>query len=541
MLEQRRVLVDPHARRQILTDEATRLAAEAGGRLVEDAGLIDEIVFLTEYPVPLLGRFDSRFLELPRQVLVAAMRNHQRYFSIEDDNGVLLDAFVAVGNTPVDDPDLVRHGNERVLTARLSDARFFYDVDQKTSPEDKVPALQDMLFQADLGSYYDKAIRVADLAVLVAHQTGHGSLGFISRVIEALTVKTTELANDTERYSWLIARAALLAKTDLLTELVGEFPELQGEMGGDYAQLAGEPEMISQAIREQYRPRFADDAPPSSDSGAILAIADRLDTLVGCFGVGLRPTGTADPYALRRACLGVITVVLDKQFHLSLRALLKAAVSGVKDKVEAAKLRKAQDKARKAAARKKKEVELPTRVEPFEQQLIDDLLQFFEGRLRSRLTDGAATDVVDAVLAAGMDDLAEVRMRVDALGAFASKPAFGDLAVAFKRVVNIIKDFECAELDPTLFVEDEERELFEVYKAITPEFDELIDARQFDTALELLATRLREPVDRFFEKVLVNDPDDPGRQANRKALLAGIGMLFGRIADFGRLKTREQV
>jgi glycyl-tRNA synthetase beta chain len=223
-----------------------------------------------------------------------------------------------------------------------------------------------------------------------------------------------------------------------------------------------------------------------------------------------------------------------------LRELLTRAVALVSDKVEAALLRNARDKARKAAKRKKKEPVLPDSVPDFESQLVDDLLKYFQGRLRTRLADGVAQDVVDAVLAAGMEDMAEAKLRVDALAAFALQPAFQDLAVAFKRVVNIIKGFECAELDPGLFEHDEERELFSVYTAITPEFDALVDASRFDEAMELLGGKLRGPVDRFFEKVLVNDPDNPARQANRKALLNGISMLFGRIADFSKLQTKHE-
>ena len=539
-LKKHGVLLDPKARKALVVEQSHRLAQEAGGQLVEDQGLETEVSLLTEIPVPLLGRFDETFLQLPRQVLIAAMRNHQRYFSIQAPSGELINAFVAIGNTPVEDPGLVRHGNERVLTARLSDAKFFYEVDQKTPPSELLPALQDMLFQADLGSYYDKAIRVAGLAVGLAHEVGLGSMSSIPRVIEAITVKVDQLGSDGERASWQIARAALLAKTDLLTEMVGEFPELQGEMGGDYARLAGEPELVSLAIRDHYHPRFAGDTAPETPEGAVLSIADRIDTMAGCFGVGLRPTGTADPYALRRMCLGVIAIVLDRGWRVSLRKLMSQAVDQVSDKVQAALLRDAREKSRKIAKRKKKEPVLPDSVPAFENQLVDDLLKFFHGRLRTRLADGVAQDVVDAVLAAGMEDMAEAKLRVDALAAFAQQPAFQDLAVAFKRVVNIIKGFECAELDPGLFQHDEERELFEVYTAITPEFDALIDTSHFDEAMELLGGKLRGPVDRFFETVLVNDPDDPARQANRKALLSGISMLFGRIADFSKLQTKHE-
>jgi glycyl-tRNA synthetase beta chain len=533
------VLVAPAERRAHIERESRRLAETAGGRLVEDAGLTDELTYLVERPLPLLGRFPAQFLELPRQVLVAAMRNHQRYYSVERPDGALINAFVAVSNTPVPDDEVVRHGYERVLTARLTDARFFYDTDRKVAPVELLPRLQDVIFQAELGTYYEKSIRVANLAVALAHALGLGGLDRIKRVIEATSVKLEAIPMEKERFSWRVARAALLSKVDLLTELVREFPELQGEMGGLYAALAGEDPSVAGAVREHYRPRFAGDAIPGSDEGALVAIADKLDTLAGCFGLGLKPSGGADPFALRRACLGVIAIAQGKGYRFSLRRMLKLALEGLHDKLVAARLQKAQEKARKAAARKKIEPVLPTQVEPFEDAVTEELLEFFSGRLRQRLSDGAPQDVVDAVLTAGLDDLSETLLRVKALGEFTAKPAYLDLAVAFKRVTNIIKGFESAELSPALFAVDAERVLFEVYQAATPRFLACVDASRFDEALAMLAAELRAPVDHFFEKVLVNDPDDPARQANRKALLHGIHSLFGRIADFTRLQTPD--
>jgi glycyl-tRNA synthetase beta chain len=518
LLEEHQVYVEPERRRSDLIQQARKLTEDVDGHIIEDEKLEEEVTFLTERPVPLLGRFDEEFLHLPRNVLIAAMRNHQRYFSVEDENHNLVNAFVAIGNTPVEDPEVVRHGFERVLTARLSDANFFYETDQKKPPSDLILSLKDMLFQADLGSYYAKTKRVSQLAEEIA--------GKLSDQLDA------------ENLPSRVSRAAWLAKTDLLTEMVGEFPELQGQMGGVYAGLAGEDNRVATAIEEHYRPRFASDEIPASDEGAIVSLADRLDTLAGCFGVGLRPTGTADPYALRRQCLGVLAILAGKQYHLSLGWLLQRAVELVKDKLHTCLLEKARKKERKAAARKKRAAQEINSIEPFEEKLIEDLREFVKGRLRVRLGGQARTDVVDSVLAAGIDDIPDVQKRLQALSEFIAKPDFEDLAIAFKRVANIIKDFPGGSVDENLFADAEEKDLFNVFSAVAPKFEEFLAARQFDKSVALLASEFRAPVDRFFDKVLVNDPNNLQLQNNRKALLAEIEKLFSRIADFTRLQLK---
>jgi glycyl-tRNA synthetase beta chain len=538
-LKARDVLVHPETRKALIVEKSSLLAAQVGGRIVKDKGLEEETTFLTEFPLPLLGEFSEEFLQLPRPVLIAAMRNHQRYFSIEDEKGQLKNAFVAVSNTPVQDNDVVLGGYERVLTARLSDARFFYQLDQKRKPDEMVADLQDILFQADLGSYYEKTIRIANLAVDVSGQAGLGKAHLFNRVIEALTFKMEDLSDPAERFSCRVAKAALLAKTDLLTEMVGEFPELQGVMGGEYARLAGESNELCLAIKEQYYPRFSGDILPSGDEGAILSISDRLDTMAGCFGVGLRPTGGADPYALRRQCLGVIAIVLGKGYRISLRELIFQAVDGVADKIEAALLKKAQKKARKKSAKNEATTELPPSVGPFKKKLVDDLMAFFEGRLRIRLGESAPVDVVDAVLASGWDDLVETKMKVDALASFSRQSAFEDLAVAFKRVINIIKDFGGGQVDSRLLSVEAEKRLHQVFIETAPKFNDFFESDRFDEVLDLLARKFRSPVDEFFSEVMVNDPEDPTRQTNRKALLTDIAGLFGRIADFSRLQTAK--
>ncbi len=523
-LFERQVVVDHEKRRREL-QEAARLAVEKiDGKLLQDTALEEENTFLTEKALPLLGRFDQRFLSLPREVLVVAMRNHQRYFSVEKADGSLANAFVAVANTPVENSAVVRRGFERVLVARLSDAEFFFETDKKTNPDDLVPRLAEMVFQASLGNYLEKSQRIGKLARAMSIELGlaHNYPGFDERVDQSCR----------------------LSKTDLLTKMVGEFPELQGVMGEVYALHAGYDGRVAQAVREHYLPRFHADAIPASDEGALVALADRLDTLAGCFGVGLKPTAAADPYGLRRQCLGVIAILQGKGYHLSLRWMLGQAVELTREKVHDARLLAARERESKKAARKKRKATKIDDIEPFEEELTREVHDFFRGRLRQRLVEdeGAKSDQVDAILAAGMDDILDARERLRSLRRFFEKPAFEDLAVAFKRVANIIKDFKSAEVKPELLPEllnePEEKKLYQVYLAAAPGFEKSILARDFDGSLDLLARELRGPVDRFFDKVLVNDPDDPARQANRKALLSMIEKLFGRIADFTRLQLK---
>jgi glycyl-tRNA synthetase beta chain len=536
------VIVAAEERRAIIERQSRRLAESVNAVLVPDPGLMAEVTNLVEFPVPVLGRFDESFLQVPRPVLVAAMRNHQRYFALEDSAGRLQNAFVAVANTPVRDERVVRHGNERVLGARLSDARFFFEHDLQTPLTERVSRLQDMVFQADLGSYYEKSIRVANLALWLAWKMGLGAWEKMNRAIEILTFAPENLHTDGEKFSWRVARAAILCKADLLTDMVGEFPELQGEMGAEYARRGGEPPAVAQAIEEHYRPRVSGGRLPESAEGAILALADKLDTLAGCFGVGLKPTGTADPYALRRACLGVLAILLERDIHISLREILLHAVRGVSDRIRVYQERRAQEKARRAARRKGAKTAEPEaeKTEEFsEDALVRELYEFFGGRLRQRFLEEAPADRVEAVLAGGFDDPAAALSRLRGVCAVAAEPSFGDLVVAFRRVSRILDGFEGDGFDPTLLQAEEEKRLFEVVSEIEPVFEKHIGAHRYREALDLLAQRLRAPVDAFFEKILVNDPANARGSNNRKALLSRINGMFTRVADFARLQVRD--
>jgi glycyl-tRNA synthetase beta chain len=517
-LNERRVVADPEERRASVRKQLAQLAASAGGRPVEDPGLEEEVTFLVEWPVGVLGSFDRRFLQLPREVLLAAMRNHQRYFALEDSGGRLLPRFVAFANTPVRDLAVVRHGFERVLVARLNDAEFFFSTDRRQKLIERLPALDRVVFQADLGSYGEKVRRLEKLAAGLMELAGLSDPQLGRRVGEAVR----------------------LCKTDLLTEMVKEFPELQGVMGSVYASGEGIDERVAVAIREHLMPRSASDRPPHRLEGALVGLADRLDTLAGCFGVGLKPSGAADPFALRRQCLAVITVVLEHGLRFSLEGALKLALQGVREKLQAALAKKAVQQARKRAVRKKQAAAEAARVELDDRQLLAELKDFFAGRLRQRFIEqeGARPDVAEAVLAAGFDDLVATRLRLRALKNFIEQPAFADLAVAFKRAANILGEAPGGRVDEKLFQQPEESALWRALEQLRPRFEEAVRADDFSRALELAAAALRRPVDEFFERVLVNDDQHPEWRQNRLSLLAGITGLVSAVADFSRLQLK---
>jgi glycyl-tRNA synthetase beta chain len=381
--------------------------------------------------------------------------------------------------------EVVKKGNERVLRARLADARFFFQEDQKRTLEERVEKLKGVIFQAKLGTSYEKVMRIQALAVKLAG----------------------ELAPDDTK---VVARGAFLCKADLTTEMVGEFPQLQGVMGREYALLAGEDKAVAQVIFEHYLPRFAGDELPSSSAGAVVGIADKMDTVVGCFGAGLIPTGTSDPFALRRQTLGIINIILGKGYCLSLRKTIEMGIDLLQGKIE----------------RPLKEV-------------LGDCLAFFRGRFVNLLNaQGYPVDLVEAVLAVQCDDLVDAQARVEALTRFRGTPEFTPVAVAFKRVANILKGVDHqGQVDPARFEAPEELDLHEQYRAIEERFSAAIKKGDYAKALAELA-KLRLPVDAFFDHCMVM-AEDKKVQANRLALLGEIAGLFSQIIDFSRLGTGE--
>jgi len=478
------VVIDPTERIHTIKTSGDTLANSVKGTLTASSTLLNEVGNLVESPFPVLGSFDKTFLELPPEVLITSMEKHQKYFPVIDSDGSLMPYFIAVNNTEVKDTEVSINGHERVLRARLSDARFFYAEDQKKSLPGLTESLKQVLYQKQLGTSHEKMERFRSLA---AH------LG------EALD--KSAIVPDVER-------TAYLCKADLVSEMVGEFPGLQGIMGREYARLAGEPDVVSQAIFEHYLPRFAGDELPKSDAGAIVSIADKLDTIAGCFGIGLVPTGTADPYALRRQCLGIINIIVDKEYTLSLRDLVTAAV-----KILSAKITRPGN------------------------EIIDDVLAFFSGRLSNQLTSqGLAYDVIDAVLTLGIDNLTDDINRIKALEKMKRDPNFEALSISFKRVVNILKKSPSGtDIDPAAFEDDAERMLHQKILEIHDTVSELMGKKKYLDALQLIAT-IRETVDAFFDSVMVMAEDMNVRQ-NRLALLEKTASLFTSFADFSKISA----
>jgi len=480
------VLADQERRRDELRRALQEATRRYGGRFVEE-GLLDEVTFLVELVNVVEGTFPEEYLELPREVLEAAMKNHQRYFPVHDAEGNLTARFLFASNRPPQADDAVRTGNERVLVARLFDARFFWQEDRRRTLADRLKNLEQLIFQEKLGSYREKTDRLVALAETLTAEMG--------------------LGEDLQRST---RRAAELAKADLTTEMVTEFPELQGIMGREYARADGEPESVCLAIGEQYLPRRADDPVPRTTEGAILALADRLDTLAGCFAVGLMPTGSADPYALRRAAVGVLRILMEKRLSLPLRPLLSQALEPFKAKSDRPAVRRA---------------------------ALDDLLGFFRDRLTNLLLEqGHDLELIRAVLASGYDDVNDVLQRLEALGTLAREPGWRDLVKAVERTHNITREYAgTLEVNEALLTEAEEQHLWRLYRDTAKAVEDSLVRRDYLQAAETFAGTFAEPLHVFFEKVFVN-VEDKALKGNRLALLKNINRLISEsFADLSQV------
>ncbi|MFO1338807.1 MAG: glycine--tRNA ligase subunit beta [Burkholderiaceae bacterium] len=482
MAEQGAVIASFAERRAEIVRQLGVAAAAQGLTPIDDEALLDEVTALVEKPNVLTCRFEKEFLDVPQECLILTMKANQKYFPLLDNAGKLTHQFLIVSNIRPADPSAVVQGNERVVRPRLADAKFFFDQDRKKTLEARVPGLAKVVYHGKLGTQGERVERVRAIARQIGHQLGG----------DVLAAQAD--------------RAALLAKADLLTDMVGEFPELQGIMGGYYARHDGEPEAIAFAVEDHYKPRFAGDELPRNEAGLVVALADKLETLVGLFGIGQLPTGDKDPFALRRHALGVIRMLVERELPLGLDALIAAAVPAfgalIKDPSEA-------------------------------------LQAFFGERLGGQLREqGYSAREVDAVLALAPQRLADVRKRLEAVRAFAALPEAESLAAANKRVGNILKKVEGAlptEVKPTLLAEPAEHALAGALANVQPLSDKLFDNGEYAASLRELAV-LKAPVDAFFDGVMVN-ADDPALRANRLALLSRLHAAMNRVADLSRLAS----
>lgn len=481
------VEADLDVRRARVAEGVAAAAREAGGTLLSDEELIDTVKNLIETPEVVVGRFDAEFLEVPDEVLITAMREHQKYFAVTDADGKLLPAFVVVNNTRAKDMDVVARGHERVLRARLSDAQFFFRADLDTPMETWVEKLRKVLFQTKLGSVHEKVMRIQSLAEYLAEAVDPGG-------------GLTETAG----------RAARLCKADLVSQVVIEFTKLQGVMGRIYAERAGEDPAVAVAIEEHYRPTHSGGELPTGPVGAVVAAADKIDSICGCFSVGLIPTGAADPYALRRQAIGLLQIFRKFDFGFSLRDLIAQSVALFADRADRP-----------------------------EAETVNAVYEFLKGRLAGVLAEeGFSRDVVAAVLDVSADPVPAAWERVRALERLKARHDFAPLAIAFKRVVNIIRksgEEASGAVDEAQFDHPSEGALFSAFSEASATVSQRLETGDYDGALEKIAT-LKGPVDAFFDDVMVM-AEDPALRSNRLALLSRIAGLFATFADFTRIAT----
>ena len=491
------VMLDQGDRRARIRALLAAAARETGGHVIEDAGLVDEVCHLVEKPHAVVVTFDEAYLELPDEVLITSMRSHQRYFAIQDDQGrKLINACAVIYNTPVRDASVVRAGNLRVLKARLDDARFFWAQDKKVRLDAQMERLERVVWLAGLGSMRARAERISQLAGAIASAAKPGD--------EVLRLHAM--------------RAGFLSKADLVTNMVNEFTDLQGVMGREYARLQGEPEAVAVAIHEQYLPKAPTDPIPGSDAGACVALAERLDALVGCFGMGLIPKSSADPYALRRAAIGLLRIVQERGYSLGVQQLITMSREVYAARGEDGSFKLDGD------------------------ALTEALIEFITTRQKYLLADRFPVDVVDAVLAVAADEIVSVNDRVRALAALRDEADFEPLAIGFKRVVNILRKQADAHIeipatvDPARFEDDAERALDAAATTAAEAVTAALSTRDWPAACRALIT-LKAPIDTFFDDVMVMT-DDEALRLNRVALLDRVRRdVFMRVADVSMIQV----
>ncbi len=485
LLQDQYVLVNPQERERRILDQIKQLEQEHGWVIPIDRDLLDEVVHLIEYPTVLFGSFEQDFLQIPREVLVTSMREHQRYFPVESPNGDLLAHFVTVRNGDSRSLANVAKGNEKVLRARLADARFFYEEDQKLAIDDCLKKLETIVFHEELGTIGDKVRRIKRNAAAIS-----------SAVQAATSVEES-----------VVERIAAIAKFDLVTNMVNEFPELQGLMGADYAAKAGEQPAVAAAIREHYLPRFAGDALPASAEAAVVSIADKLDTIVGCFAIGIIPTGSQDPYGLRRLAAGIVSILVARGWTLSLTSLFELALAAYQE----------QGVSKREAA-----------------EVVQDLHEFFTLRLKNLLQEEQVRyDVIDAVLATDIAVIPDVLARAKALMDVLRSEDFKPTVEQFNRVNNLAQKAGSDRIDPALFTEAVETGLYQAYLAATDKVKQAKEAGDW-TAVLAAQSELQEPIKAFFDNTMVMVDDEQVRN-NRLGLLAALSKLIYQFADFSKL------
>ena len=482
VLREHFVLVDQDERRKMIRQQVEELAQKEGGIAEIDEDLLEEVVYLVEYPTALCGHFDDKFLTLPKETVITPMREHQRYFPVLTADGKLLAKFITVRNGNSEGLDIVAHGNERVLRARLSDAEFFFNEDRKIKLEERLEKLKTVVFQEGLGNIYDKSVRLADIAMTLK---------------KSLNVKVDED---------ILQRTALLSKTDLVTGMVCEFTELQGVMGREYALLDGEEPEVAQGIFEHYLPRFAGDELPTTDIGRLVGIADKLDNIAATFSRGLIPTGSQDPYALRRQAIGIINILVDGNYHLPLLKTI-SAVLGLLN-VPSAK----------------------------NGELLAQLQEFFVQRVKNMMGDqGIRYDVIDAILnEKANDDIVDLFVRAKALAEYVETSEAAESIQAFTRVVNLCKKAEGETIiKESLFVEPAEKELYEVVCRLQKETIPALVAYNYADVLKLI-NEVSAPVNKFFDTVMVMDKDENVKN-NRLALLVQVKETASMVGDLSAI------
>ncbi|MBF0211750.1 MAG: glycine--tRNA ligase subunit beta [Desulfamplus sp.] len=480
------VIVDIEERRAILKEKIEAVAKQNSSIILQDEELIDIVTNLVEYPYPVLGRFDEKFLEVPDEALITAMREHQKYFSLVDRDGKLLPCFIAVNNTLTKDMSVVAKGHEKVLRARLSDAQFFYKVDLESTMDKFAEKLKKVTFQAQLGSMFEKRERLIKL---------------VSYIVELLKLE------DSEALKRDIIRAAELCKADLVSQMVIEFTKLQGVIGRVYALKQGENGEVANAIEQHYRPVHAGAALPETLTSKILAIADKIDTICGCFSIDLIPTGASDPYALRRQSIGIVQIMIASNFTFSLSELIKKSVT------------------------------LYVAQQERQNIVTQNVMGFIKARVANLLVDqGDSKEAVASALSVGLDNLPDAILRIKALDILRQATDFEPLSAAFKRVVNILKKSDITQkldVNPSLFSSEAEKSLYDASIKLSEQVNSFISKGDYNLALKEIAS-LRPEVDRFFDDVMVM-VDDEAIKNNRIALLSTVASIFENIADFSQI------